>query len=106
MDLDEVVVDGYTPAFENFDANIFGYFDGGRACPSRASVRKGHGFKLAIFTHIIPLPVLRRAECYFRVADRPDTIWPPVGTIACSTGSAARLEQKVQKSSDSKSSNH
>src|ERR1035441_3814648 len=37
--------------------------------------------------------------------DHPDTIWPPVRIIACSTGSAARLEHKVQKSSDSKSSN-
>jgi len=38
--------------------------------------------------------------------DQPDTMWPPVGIIACPTGPAARLEQKVQKSTDSKPSNH
>ena len=41
-----------------------------------------------------------------RVADHPDTIWPLFGIIACSTSSAALLEQKVQRSSDSQSSNH
>ena len=40
------------------------------------------------------------------IADHPDTIWLPVRIIACSTGCAARLEQKSQQSGDSKSYKH
>jgi hypothetical protein len=41
-----------------------------------------------------------------RITDHPDTIWPPVDIMGCSTGCAAHLEQKVRKSGDSKSHKH